>query len=184
MFAWDFCDGAVKRLAIIMLLLASSLATGGEKVAYQDWILDMSPQTNEAHTIADPNSSFGVFCASEKCLFYLHQSFKCTPGATYPVLMNSLTVSKSLTMECTLIGGNLFQILTPFETVLRASQTGENIGFAVALQSGAFAVTRFSLAGAKPAIDRALIAAAKSKFKAQKPHIENVLKTKLKDELI
>jgi hypothetical protein len=171
----------VKRLAIILLLLASSLATAGDKVAYQDWVVDMSPGTNEAYTIADPNSSFGAFCASEKCLFYLHQSFNCTPGAKYPVLMNSLTISKSLTMECTLIGGNLFQILTPFETVLRASQVGDTIGFAVALQSGAFAVTRFSLVGAKPAIDRALIEAAKSKSKEQKPRIDNAPKTKSKD---
>jgi hypothetical protein len=163
---------------IVMMLLASSLATAGEKVAYQDWVVDMSPGTNEAHTVADPNSSFGAFCANEKCLFYLHQSFNCTPGAKYPVLMNSPTVS---TMECTLIGGNLFQILTPFETVLRASQVGDTIGFAVALQSGAFAVTRFSLVGAKPAIDKVLIEAAKSKFKEQKPRIEKAPKTKSKD---
>jgi hypothetical protein len=65
-------------------------------------------------------------------------------------------------MECTLIGGNLFQILTPFDVVLKASQTGQSIGFAVALQSGDFAVTRFSLLGAKPAIDRALAQAAVS----------------------
>jgi hypothetical protein len=43
------------------------------------------------------------------------------------------------------------------------------IGFAVALQSGAFAVTRFSLAGAKPAIERALLEAANSKNRQTKP---------------
>lgn len=70
-------------------------------------------------------------------------------------------------MECTQIRGNLFQILDPFEAVLRATREGEVIGFAVALQSGAFAVNRFSLLGAKPAIERVLLEAAQSKFKGQ-----------------
>lgn len=78
--------------------------------------------------------------------------------------MNSQAVSTALSMECTLIGGSLFQILDPFEAVLRATRAGEMIGFAVALQSGAFAVNRFSLAGSKPAIERVLLEAAKSKF--------------------
>ena len=82
--------------------------------------------------------------------------------------MNSLSVSTALTMECTPINGTLFQILSPFETVLKATQIGDSIGFAVALQSGAFAVSRFSLAGAKPAIDRLLMEAASSKQKEQK----------------
>jgi hypothetical protein len=65
-------------------------------------------------------------------------------------------------MQCTQIGGNLFQILDPFDAVLNAVKVGDTIGFAVALQSGAFGVTRFSLAGATDAIKRALVEAAKS----------------------
>jgi hypothetical protein len=63
--------------------------------------------------------------------------------------MNSPSVSNALKMECTMINGNIFQILSPFESVLKATQTGDTIGFALALQSGAFAVTQFSLLGAK-----------------------------------
>ena len=95
--------------------------------------------------------------------------------------MNSQTVSTALSMECSQIGGNLFQILDPFEAVLRAAQSGEMIGFAVALQSGAFAVTRFSLAGAKPAIERVLVEAANSKLKEQKSPVENPQKAPPKD---
>lgn len=83
--------------------------------------------------------------------------------------MNSPGVSTALSMECTLINGNVFQILTPFNTVLQATQGGDGIGFAVALQSGAFGVTRFSLAGAKQAIERVLTEAANSKKREQKP---------------
>ena len=69
-------------------------------------------------------------------------------------------------MQCTQIGGNLFQILDPFDAVLNAVKAGDTIGFAVALQSGAFGVTRFSLAGSTEAIRRALEEAAKA---AQRP---------------
>ena len=122
----------------------------------------MSGTTTEAYTANDSKSSFGVFCAADKCLFYLHHALKCQPNAKYSVLMNSATVSTALSMQCTQIGGNLFQILDPFDAVLNAVKAGDTIGFAVALQSGAFGVTRFSLAGATDAIKRALTEASKA----------------------
>lgn len=163
----------IAHFLLIFALLAISAGAHAERLISQNWVVDLNGQKNEAFTANDSKSSFGVFCSGEKCLFYLHQALKCDPGTKYSVLMNSQTVSTALSMECTQIGGNLFQILDPFEAVLKATQTGEMIGFAVALQSGAFAVTRFSLAGAKPAIERALLEAAKSKFRDQKPPLEN-----------
>jgi hypothetical protein len=176
----------LKLLAISRVLLLAALAflafsAQAEKLASQNWVADLNDQTNEAYTANDSQSSFGVFCSGEKCLFYLHQALKCEPGTKYSVLMNSQTISTALSMECAQIGGNLFQILDPFDAVLKATQTGELVGFAVALQSGAFAVTRFSLVGAKPAIERALLEAAKSKFKDQKPPLESTPKSTLKD---
>lgn len=171
----------ITQALLIALLTSLPLCTQAQKLASQNWVVDLNGQKNEAYTANDSKSSFGVFCSGEKCLFYLHQALKCDPGAKYSVLMNSQAISTALSMECTQIGGNLFQILDPFEAVLKATQTGEMIGFAVALQSGAFAVTRFSLAGAKPAIERALLEAAKSKFRDQKPPPENTPKSTLKD---
>ena len=172
---------AITSSAIALLLLIQSNAQANpgnapnqnqqvtQKIAFQNWMLDISGQTTEAYTANDSKSSFGVFCAGEQCLFYLHQALNCEPGTKYSVLINSQTVATALSMECTRIGGKLFQILNPFESVLRAAQAGDTIGFAVALQSGAFAVTRFSLAGAKPAIERALLEAANSKNRKTKP---------------
>ena len=165
---------------VIALFLANS-AYAAEKWISQNWVLDKTGQNHEAYTINESKSSFGVFCSGEKRLFYLHQGLNCTPGAKYSVLMNSLSVSTAIRMECSQIGGNLFQILDPFDAVYQAVGTGQMIGFAVALQSGAFAVNRFSLLGAKPAIDRALLEAAKSKLKEQKTAPKNDPKTKLKD---
>jgi len=160
----------MKKLLPIMLtgFLASLLtciaaqAYAGEKVAYQNWIVDMSGATTEAHTANDSNSSFGLFCSGEKCLFYLHQALQCQPNAKYSVLMNSANLSTALSMQCTQIGNNLFQILDPFNAVLEALKVGETIGFAIALQSGAFGVARFSLAGSSDAIKRTLSEAARS----------------------
>mgnify|MGYP000125433794 FL=1 len=171
------------RAFLIGALLTLSMGAQAQKLISQNWVVDLNGQKNEAYTANDSKSSFGVFCSGEKCLFYLHQALKCDPGAKYSVLMNSQAVSTALSMECTQIGGNLFQILDPFEAVLKATQTGEMIGFAVALQSGAFAVTRFSLVGAKPAIERALLEAAKSKFRDQKPPLENPQNTTPKSTL-
>jgi hypothetical protein len=159
----------LKAFIVSFTLLAVDHVLAGEKLGYQNWSAELGGKTNEAYTVADQNTSFGSFCSGEQCLFYLRQSFNCTPGSKYPVLMNSPSVSTSLTMECTVINGNVFQILSPFDAVLKATQTGETIGFAVALQSGAFAVTRFSLLGAKPAIERLLTEAANSKNREAKP---------------
>jgi hypothetical protein len=174
---------AIKYLLAIACLCLAMVAHA-ERVGYQAWVSDLNGQSNEAYTSNGSQSSFGVYCSGEKCLFYLHQSLKCDPGTKYSVLMNSQAVSTALSMECSQIGGHLFQILDPFEAVLRATQVGETIGFAVALQSGAFAVTRFNLAGSKQAIERALFEAAKSKFKEQKLPLENTPKSTLKDVAI
>ena len=157
------------QTACLLCLVMFENAWAGEKTSYQNWTTELSGPSNEAYTIADANTSFGAFCANDQCLFYLHQGLNCSPGAKYPVLMNSPGISTALTMECTLINGNLFQILTPFNVVFQAIQAGDSIGFAVALQSGAFAVTRFSLIGAKSAIDRVLSEAAKTNRQEKRP---------------
>ncbi len=159
----------MKLWIAVMLMLSSCFAIAGEKVTYQNWTAELSGQTNEAYTAAEDNTSLGVFCANEKCLFYLRQGLNCTSGASYPILMNSANATTSLSMECTVINGSRFQVLKPFNEVLRATQSGDSVGFAVGLQSGTFAASRFSLLGAKSAIDRVLIEAANSKKKEQRP---------------
>lgn len=150
-------------IAIALWTFFAGSAIAGEKWLSQNWTVDQTGQNYEAYTINESKSSFGVFCSGGQCLFYLHQGLNCTPGVKYSVLLNSQSVSTALKMECTRIGGNLFQILEPFDLVFKAIQQGQMIGFAVALQSGAFAVNRFSLLGAKPAIEKVLLEAAKTK---------------------
>jgi hypothetical protein len=138
-------------------------ALAQEKIEIQSWKIQSKGIITEAYTSPEPDTTFGLFCSAESCIFYLHQSLACKPNEKYSVLLNSQNISTAITMKCTPIGANLFWILSPFNTILKATQTGDQIGFAVALQSGAFAVSRFSLNGATQAINESLLQAAKKK---------------------
>ena len=162
-----FC-GAVKApltclfLILCFLIVGQSKVIAAESVAYKNWIVDITNNTTEARTANDSDSSFGLFCSKDSCLFYVHQNFDCTPGEKYSALVNSGAVSGPVFVECTKINGNIFQILEPFNLVLEASKNAEVIGFAFPLSNGAFTVARFSLAGSAEAMKRTLIEAAKA----------------------
>ena len=74
--------------------------------------------------------------------------------------MNSQVGSSAITMRCAVVGQQLFWILEPFKAVLRAIQSGDHVGFAISLQSGAFAISRFDLDGAMTAVRATLLEAA------------------------
>ena len=162
-----FC-GAVKApliclfLTLCFLVVGQSSVIAAESVAYQNWIVDITNNTTEAHTANDSGSSFGLFCSRDSCLFYVHQNFDCKPGEKYSALVNSGAVSGPVSVECAKINGNIFQILVPFNLVLEASKNAEVIGFAFPLSNGTFTVARFSLAGSAEAMKRTLIEAAKA----------------------
>lgn len=150
----------IKSYLLITLSLLSWHAVAGEKLAYQNWVVEDGPQTVEAYTANESKSSMGLFCGGNQCSFYLNTNLQCQPETKYSVLLNSTAVSAAIAMKCTQVGNHYFQILEPFEVVLNAIQSGETIGFAVAVNSGAFVVTRFSLAGANEAVARAITQAA------------------------
>jgi hypothetical protein len=155
-----------KFLANIFIFLAMLLhgsAFANEKIAYQNWVVEIDPETTEAYTVNDSNSSLGLFCGGSTCVFYLNPNLNCTPNTKNAVLMNGSTVSAAIGMQCTLVGQHYFQILDAFDQVLNAVKAGGNIGFAVALQGGAFSVYRFTLNGSLPALQRALDEASKKR---------------------
>lgn len=137
--------------------------SANERVAYQNWTVDIGSETTEAYTANDSGSSLGLFCGGSNCVFYLNPNLRCQPNSKNAVLMNGSTQSASISMQCTLVGKHYFQMLDPFDQVLSAVKGGGHIGFAVALQGGAFSVYRFSLNGALPALRRALDESAKKR---------------------
>lgn len=150
----------IKRLLtslfVLMPMIFHGQAFANEKLTYQNWVVEVGTETTEAYTVNDSNSSLGLFCGGSTCVFYLNPNLNCQPNTKNAVLMNGSTVSAALGMQCTLVGKHYFQILDPFDQVMNAVKAGGNIGFAVALQGGAFSVYRFSLNGSLPAIQRAL----------------------------
>jgi hypothetical protein len=171
-----------KRMAGLAILFACLGLTfqvqANEKIAYQNWVVDIGLETTEAYTINDSNSSLGLFCGGATCVFYLNPNLNCQPNTKNTVLMNGASQSASINMQCTLVGKHYFQILDPFDQVLSVVKAGGNIGFAVALQGSAFSVYRFTLNGALPALQRALDEASRKKLakptQPQKPGFKDI----------
>ena len=138
-------------------------AMAQQSVQFEDWQVQYTPNSIEAFTIGGPNSSFGMYCSGDQCLFYLHDFLICQPGTKSPVLMSGINTTAAISMQCAQVGGSLFQILEPFNAVLDVLKTGGFVGFAVPLQNGTFGFSRFSLGGSSEAIKRALQDAANSK---------------------
>jgi hypothetical protein len=73
---------------------------------------------------------------------------QCDHGAQYPAMVNASSGSYSLTFRCYILDGRYLMTtpLTESFVELFGSGVGE-VGFAMPLQSGRFAVSRYSLVG-------------------------------------
>ncbi len=70
--------------------------------------------------------------------------------------MSGINSTAAISLQCAQVGGTLFQILEPFNSVLEVLKAGSFVGFAVPLQNGSFGFSRFSLKGASEAIKKTL----------------------------
>jgi hypothetical protein len=145
--------------------LVTCSVNAAEIASYQDWHVQTGPNFVEAYTSPNANASFGLYCSGDQCMFYLHDALICQPGGISPVLMSSVNSAASLSIQCTQVGGAVFQILDPFVNVFNTIRNGGGVSFATPLQNGTFAINVFSLQGSGEAIKRALVEAAQSKQK-------------------
>jgi hypothetical protein len=56
------------RLMLLLCLFTTQQTMAGEKGSYQSWNNELNGKTNEAYTVADPKTSFGIFCSGEQCM--------------------------------------------------------------------------------------------------------------------
>lgn len=150
----------------VLFLLAAGLSSqtiAQQSLKFDDWQIQYTANSIEAFTVGGPNSSFGMYCNGDQCLFYLHDSLLCQPGSKSPVLMSGINATAAIGLQCTQVGGVLFQILEPFNSVLDTLKLGGFVGFAVPLQNGTFGFSRFSLQGASEAIKKTLQEVANNK---------------------
>jgi hypothetical protein len=152
----------MRSLATCFLLGLGGFGSGFAlaQTAFERWTLESKENITEAYT-SEANTTFGIFCSNNQCMFYLHQPSACVPNRRYPALVRTQIQAQAITMNCTLVGNKLFLIIDPFNQILQATQLGEQISFAVSLQSPEFITTRFSLVGARQAIQETLQISAK-----------------------
>jgi hypothetical protein len=154
---------SLQRLCLLLIITSLSYSLwAAEKVTFGDWMVQTSPGSIEASTSVG-ETSFGLYCQTDQCMFYLHDSLRCQPGAKSPTLMSGTGSAASVNIQCTQINGVLFQILEPFNVVLEEVKRGGFVSFAVPLQNGTFGVSRFSLNGGFDAVKKALQEAGKNR---------------------
>jgi len=158
-------NNLLKFLIVSALSLQAYQAIAQNQQSIGDWKVQSGPNSVEAYTTAGTDTSFGVYCSGDQCLFYLHNSLLCHPGSNSPVLISGVNSTASVNLQCANVNGALFEILEPFSVVLNMIKSDGPIGFALPLQNGSFGVSRFSLNGAAVAIRGALERASDSKSK-------------------
>jgi hypothetical protein len=133
-----------------------------QSMKHSDWNSSVKNGYVEAYTFNESNSAFGVLCM-EKCVYYVDMKIKCTDGDKYSALMATTTGASSVKLNCLVLKDRFVNIIEPFDDVTEHIKDSENIGFAIALKSGKFNVSRFSLNGSIPAISRVVTEAVKQK---------------------
>ena len=160
------------KLSLNLLFIFSSLLNcqallADELVTLGDWHATAKGNTLEAYTSSGSTSTFGLYCADNQCVFYLHNGLSCKAGSRSLALMSSVNSAASLSTECTNIGTKIFQILHPFADVLNTIKQGGIVSFAAPLQTGQIGINTFSLLGSNEAISRVLNLAAKRNQNSQ-----------------
>lgn len=145
------------KMAVMMVVLSvANVSFAQDVVGFDHWVLARSPKTVEAFTQSGNDTSLGVYCAGDRCLFYLRMPLACAPESKSTALINNGNTTKAFVMECLPVGQMFFQVLTPFDEVLSTIVAGDQVGIVVPVQSSGFAVSRFESRGARQAIERAI----------------------------
>jgi hypothetical protein len=110
-----------------------------------------------AGTVSNDGKSYlasRCFRDIRKCAVIISAPTKCEKDAEYSMLINSDDGAYHTVGICRLNGNQYEYILTPYSAILKIiSKDSGIIGFALPLESGEFRAYRFSLIGAKKALD-------------------------------
>ncbi|MBK6006659.1 hypothetical protein JJB11_11205 [Ramlibacter ginsenosidimutans] len=144
---------------LIALCLAPLLAAA--QTPYGDWYVGRDDAgAPYMFTMNQSDGIFGKWCDNdtEKCFWMLAVKTRCDAGATIPVLISSNLGAASTTLICSspkLISGATYHrmIIADFNLMTRlARESTGQIGIAMAMEGGAFRVSRFSLHGSSQAL--------------------------------
>lgn len=122
--------------------------------AYGDWSFSPVGKLGFGTTDNDAGNRFGVICDRD-CLIFVNLKRECENGSTIPVMVNTKGGAITKTFQCEKLEEAYALTSDLTDDMKSVMENGGEIGFAIPLASGLFAVSRFSLTGSIPAIRRA-----------------------------
>ncbi|AZT83650.1 hypothetical protein EHN06_08915 [Marinobacter sp. NP-4(2019)] len=148
----------MSRYIWILTLSILSSPLHAEFNVSKDWMWDASGQEFAyAATSTDGGRILGQYCYynQDSCVYVVTLGITCEQGSEYPALVNSNVGAIEVQLICghkAATDENAF-FIKPFTEIDNAVRQASNIGFAIAMKSGRFKVTRFSLSGSTYAIE-------------------------------
>lgn len=155
-------------LAHIAVLLASAVLTSSQRGETEkrvgDWTINVLQGFQMASASNDAGASVGILCSTqaESCTAFVITVSNCEEGAQVPMMLNSEVGAGAITTTCRHLPADesgdvtAMNVVTEFDRMKGALESGGTIGIAIPMASGAFRVLRFSTAGATPAIRAAM----------------------------
>jgi hypothetical protein len=157
---------------MITLILAAALVGAAQKAPpvvspppiyrmpqseqYGDWsVQSLGGTMYMASTGNSSGSKFGEICDADGCLAFFNPQVECEDGHRYPALVNSPSGAVNVVLTCKKIDDLYLLTLPDATTLTDPLSIGGELGIAFPMQSGQFAVSRFSMTGGLRACARA-----------------------------
>lgn len=147
-----------KIIAIIIAILLPITANAIDIVkSFGAWVVIKSDDSLDLIAVTANESGnfigFRCYSSNKKCIHVLSANTSCEDGAQYPILINSDYAAMSMDAICGKNGNTHELYLTKYDEIHDLLKKGNNIGFAIPMESGKFKAVRFSLGGSEKAMD-------------------------------
>jgi hypothetical protein len=147
----------VKKLIATCLIACATVPALAAAEIIGSWQTDAFSEGVYAATLNDSENLIGQYCYPDQgsCLWLLGLKTRCESGHEYPILANSDVGAREVTVRCgSRLESGLYQyVFTNFDAIDEIVKGSSRLGFAVPLADDQFRVIRFSLDGARAAID-------------------------------
>jgi len=145
-----------KIFALVMIGIISTSHAVEIEETFGDWAIVRASDGVDLIAVNVNESSsfigFRCFAKTQQCIHVLSADVGCEVGAEYPILVNSDYSAMSMNAVCGKNQEKFELYLTQYDNIHKILQKGNDIGFAIPMNSGRFKVVRFSLRGSEKAI--------------------------------
>ena len=136
---------------------------------WSDWVVSNDPEITIGLTKNTSESSFGMVCL-EDCSWFVDFNLECQEDTTYPAMVAAGGVVYPLKLECLIVGDSYLLIYNVTAMPMAAVSGQGQLAFVIGNKDGSFNVSRFSLAGAPPALAKTMtLAVERGKRKQSRP---------------